>query len=186
MFDSFRRLFLGSTFLLLPFLFTSCALFDSFENPDIKPNEPVVLEPTKFKILLIDTPRVKFYDFASLRYNKSNKNLSIELYKLGKPVSKLTITQKDICIDKECTPKWIAAKGFFGDVSYPALFSDIINAQDIFDGDGKRVANNGAFVQWFIRGGQEFYYERSKNKVLFKNLTLNITIGIEDYIIPKD
>ena len=70
-------------------------------------------------------------------------------------------------------------------MSYPTLFDDILAARDIFDGEGKRVANNGAFVQWFVRGGQEFYYERSKNKVLFKNLTANITIGVEDYILPK-
>ena len=65
----FKRTFLGSIafFLpfLLPFFLASCAWLESFEDPDINPNQPPVLEPTKFKILLIDTPRVKFYDFAS-------------------------------------------------------------------------------------------------------------------------
>ncbi len=155
----FKRTFLGGIVFLLPFLplfllapflaffLTSCAWFESFENPDANPNQPPVLEPTKFKILLIDTPRVKFYDFASFRYNKTSKKLNIELYKLGKPVSEIVITPKD---------------------------------------EGKRVSNDGTlFVQWFVRGGQEFYYERSKNKVLFKNLSANITIGIEDYILPS-
>ena len=171
--------------MLLSFLFASCAwLEENFQRPDTNPNESIVLEPTKFKILLIDTPRVKFYDFASLKY-KSNKNLTLELYKLGKPVGQIVITKQDICMGKDCTSKWIAARAFFGEVSYPTLFDDILAARDIFDGEGKRVANNGAFVQWFVRGGQEFYYERSKNKVLFKNLTANITIGVEDYILPK-
>ena len=186
MFGIFKRLFLGSSLALLPFLFASCAWFNnSFQHPDSNPND-VVLEPTKFKILLIDTPRVKFYDFASLRYNQSNKNLTIELYKLGKPISKILITKKDVCMGKDCTSKWIATRAFFGEVSYPNLFNDILAAHDIFDGEGKRVSNDGAFVQWFVRGGQEFYYERSKNKVLFKNLTMGITIGVEDYILPKN
>ncbi len=186
MFGIFKQLFLRSSALLLPFLFVSCAwLEDNFQHPDTNPNEAAVLEPTKFKILLIDTPRVKFYDFASLKYSKS-KVLTIDLYKLGKPMSQIVINKKDICIKKDCTSKWIAARAFFGEVSYPNLFNDILAGHDIFDGEGKRVTNEGAFVQWFVRGGQQFYYERSKNKVLFKNLTMNITIGVEDYILPKN
>lgn len=187
----FKRTFLGSIVFLLPFLLpfflASCAWLESFEDPDINPNQPPVLEPTKFKILLIDTPRVKFYDFASFKYNKTSKKLNVELYKLGKPVSEIVVTPKEVCMAKQCTSKWIAVKSFFGEVSYPNLFSDILAARDIFDGEGKRVSNDGTlFVQWFVRGGQEFYYERSKNKVLFKNLTANITIGIEDYIPPSN
>ncbi|WP_295700848.1 hypothetical protein [Helicobacter mastomyrinus] len=186
MFDIFKRLFLGSALVLLPFFLASCALLESnFEAADSE-HEPPVLEPTKFKILLIDTPRVKFYDFASFKQNSLNKKLTIDLYKLGKVINTIVISPKEVCIQKECTSKWVAAKGFFGSVSYPNLFSDILSARDIFDGEGKRVANDGTFVQWFVRGGQEFYYERKKNRVLFKNLTLNITIGIEDYIVPKN
>lgn len=193
MFGLLKRTLLKGSLALLPFILCSCAWLEDTFNVDGNrigaaqgtQAETTVLEPTKFKILLIDTPRVKFYDFASLKHNRSGKKLTIELYKLGKPVSTITISQKDVCMGKECTSKWIAAKGFFGDVSYPNLFSDILNARDIFDGEGKRVTNDGVFVQWFVRGGQEFYYERSKNRVLFKNLTSNITIGVEDYIIPK-
>lgn len=169
----------------LPLIFASCSLFEEFQPPKTNPNEVQVLEPTKFKILLIDTPRVKFYDFASFRYSKTSKKLTIELYKLGKPISEIVISRKEVCMSNNCTAKWIAVRGFFGDVSYPNLFDDILAARDIFDGEGKRVSNDGAFVQWFVRGGQEFYYERSKNKVLFKNLTLGITLGIEDYLLPQ-
>ncbi|TLD96791.1 hypothetical protein LS71_004095 [Helicobacter jaachi] len=177
----FKQIFKSSLLVLLCFVFAACSLFeDLYQDPETNAKQPPVLEPTKFKILLIDTPRVKFYDFASLKYK--GKNLTIELYKLGKPIGTINITQKEVCVMKECRAKWMAARGFFGEVSYPTLFSDILAARDIFDGEGKRVANNGAFVQWFVRGGQEFYYERSKNRVLFKNLTLNITIGVEDYI----
>lgn len=178
----FKQAFLGGMALLLPFLFASCAWLESFESPDTNPNQAPVLEPTKFKILLIDTPRVKFYDFASFRYSKTSKKLNIELYKLGKPVGEIVLSHKEVCMDKQCTSKWLAVRGFFGNVSYPNLFDDILAARDIFDGEGKRVGNDGTFVQWFVRGGEEFYYERSKNKVLFKNLTQEITIGIEDYI----
>ena len=73
-FGIFKRILLSTTLVLLPLFLASCAWFEGFQNPDINPNEPPVLEPTKFKILLIDTPRVKFYDFASLKYNKSNKD----------------------------------------------------------------------------------------------------------------
>lgn len=178
----FKQTLLGGMTLLLPFFFASCAWLESFESPDTNPNQTPVLEPTKFKILLIDTPRVKFYDFASFRYSKTSKKLNIELYKLGKPVGKIVVSHKEVCMDNQCTSKWLAVRSFFGDVSYPNLFDDILAARDIFDGEGKRVGNDGTFVQWFVRGGQEFYYERSKNKVLFKNLTQDITIGIEDYL----
>lgn len=177
-----RLLTLALSVCVLPFVLSSCAWLDSFQDPDINPNQPPILEPTKFKILLIDTPQVKFYDFASFKYNKSNKNLTIDLYKLGKPIGQISISQKEVCMMKQCTSRWLAARGFFGEVSYPNLFNDILGAKDIFDGEGKRVANDGTFVQWFVKGGQEFYYERKKNRVLFKNLTANITIGIEDYL----
>ncbi|TLD81482.1 hypothetical protein LS68_000090 [Helicobacter sp. MIT 05-5293] len=168
--------------LLLPAFITSCAWIESLQNPTTATAEAPVLEPTKFKILLIDTPQVKFYDFASFKYGKTDKNLTIDLYKLGKPISQIKVSSKEVCMMKKCTAKWIASKSFFGSVSYPNLFSDIVRARDIFDGEGKRVGNNGEFVQWFVKGGQEIYYERSKNRVLFKNLTTGVTIGVEDYI----
>lgn len=166
------------------FLFSACSLIDEFQIPHDNPNDPPVLEPTKFKILLLDTPQVKFYDFASFKYSKNV--LNVELYKLGRVASQMSITKSEVCMQKQCTSKWIAARQFFGKVSYANLFDDILAARDIFNGEGKRVSNDGAFVQWFIKGGQEFYYERAKNKLLFKNLSLGITIGIEDYIPQKE
>ena len=178
----FKRILCLSWVLFLPAFFTSCSWLESFQEPNVNPNQPPVLEPTKFKILLIDSPQVKFYDFASLKYSRTSKNLTIDLYKLGKSIGQIVISSKDVCMMKQCTSKWIASRNFFGQVSYPNLFSDIMRARDIFDGEGKRVGNNGEFVQWFVKGGQEIYYERSKNRVLFKNLTTGITIGIEDYM----
>lgn len=167
---------------LFPAFFASCSLLERYEAPGAGLNQTPVLEPTKFKILLVHTPLTMFYDFASFKYNKLNKNLIIELYKLGKPIGEIVVSQKEVCMMKNCISKWIAAKKFFGDVSYPGLLDDILAARDVFDGEGKRINKDGALVQWFVKGGQEIYYERNKNKVLFQNLTLRITIGIEDYI----
>lgn len=181
----FKKITLLCVSIMLTFGLASCSFLEDFIDPETQNStQAPVLEPTKFKILLINTPQIRFYDFASFRYLKSGKKLSIDLYTQGKIIKQITITQQEICMGKECLPMWIAAKKFFGPVSYPNLFGDILRAKDIFDGEGKRVSNDGAFVQWFVKGGQEIYYERARNRVLFKNLTANITIGIEDYILP--
>lgn len=178
-----QKILFLSWVVIIPAIFTSCSLIQTgTPAPEMVSTEIPVLEPTKFKILLIDTPTIKFYDFASLKYAKGNKNLTIDLYKLGKSVGQITLSPKEVCVMKSCMSKWMAAKRFFGAVSYPDLFNDILAAKDIFDGEGRRFNNEGSFVQWFVKGGQEIYYERSKNKVFFKNITTGITIGIEDYI----
>lgn len=180
-----QKILFFSWVAISPAFFASCSLLETgTPAPEVAPSETPVLEPTKFKILLIDTPTIKFYDFASVKYAKGNKNMTIELYKLGKSIGQITLSPKEVCMMKNCVSKWIAAKRFFGDVSYPGLLNDILAAKDIFDGEGRRFTNEGSFVQWFVKGGQEIYYERSKNKVLFKNMTMGITIGVEDYI-PK-
>lgn len=65
--------------LLLPAFITSCAWIESLQNPTAATTEAPVLEPTKFKILLIDTPQVKFYDFASFKYGKADR-ISLLIY----------------------------------------------------------------------------------------------------------
>jgi len=175
-----RKILSVGVFAFYGMYFGACSLLENFEIPTDNTEVPV-LEPTKFKILLIDSPNLKYYDFVSIKYGKKH-NFDIDLYKLGRNVGSINITQNEICMSKKCTSKWLASRWLFGDVSYPNLFPDILAARDIFDGEGKRVGNDGSFVQWFVRGGEEFYYERIKNRVFFKNLTRNIVVQLEDYI----
>lgn len=119
----------------------------------------------------------------------STPDLRIELriFKLGKVLGSFIVTKSEICytdfnrID-DCAPKWVAARSFFGEVSYGELFEDIFQKKDIFYGRGKQVGANGAIIQIFSYGGERFYYERSKKRVYFRNLSNGVIVSIEDYI----
>ena len=135
---------------------------------------------TKYQILQLRVPQFSFYDFASI--TKKRKSIEVKLYTLGKKVVEISIEAKKICYNSECIGKWEAAKQIFGKVSYANLLEDILLGNDIFDGEGKYInTKNGAMVQWFVKGEQEIYYERTKEYTLFKNLSAGITIGVQSY-----
>lgn len=120
--------------------------------------------------------------------SQSPSNLRIELrvFKLGKFLGSFVVTKSEICytdFDKidDCAPKWVAARSFFGNVSYGELFEDIFQKKDIFDGQGKRIGADGAEIQEFSYGGEKFYYERSQKRIYFKNLSNGVIVSIEDY-----
>ena len=70
-------------------------------------------------------------------------------------------------------------------MSYGDLFEDIIFARDIFDGEGKGIAPNGAMVQWFVKSGQEIYYERNDSYTLFHNRSNGVIVGIQSYSVKS-
>ncbi|PAU99543.1 hypothetical protein [Helicobacter sp. TUL] len=176
--------------ILLALCFSACAeltesfgtLFDTGEQKASQEQEEVV-HPTKFKILEIQSPQISFYDFATITYKKQSTKLA--LYKLGKVIGDITINPSSICFNNDCLGKWNAAKNFFGAVSYGDLFEDIIFARDIFDGEGKGIAPNGAMVQWFVKSGQEIYYERSDSYTLFHNRSNGVIVGIQSYSVKN-
>lgn len=149
------------------------------ESKSIEQQEEEIIQPTKFKILQIQSPQFSFYDFATILYKK--KQTEITLYKLGKPVGKIIIKEKEICFNTDCAGKWSAAKNFFGAVSYGNLFEDILFMRDIFEGKGKRVEKDNTMIQWFVKNEQEIYYERTQDYTLFRNLSTGVTLGIQDY-----
>ena len=164
-------------------LLSACAeLGDSFSTlfqTDTQSSQEEVIKPTKFKILEIRSPQISFYDFATITYKK--KATELKLYKLGKVVGSITIKPSSICFNDDCLGKWNAAKNFFGAVSYGNLFEDIIFGRDIFDGEGKGIAPNGAMMQWFVKSGQEIYYERNEAYTIFQNKSNGVLIGIQQY-----
>ena len=168
-------------------LLSACAeLGDSFSTlfqTDTQSSQEEVIKPTKFKILEIRSPQISFYDFATITYKKQSTKLA--LYKLGKVIGDITINPSSICFNNDCLGKWNAAKNFFGAVSYGDLFEDIIFARDIFDGEGKGIAPNGAMVQWFVKSGQEIYYERSDSYTLFHNRSNGVIVGIQSYSVKN-
>lgn len=157
------------------------ALFDVGEQK--APQEEEVVYPTKFKILEIQSPQISFYDFATITYKK--KSTELKLYKLGKVVGNITIKTSSICFNNECLGKWNAAKNFFGAVSYGDLFEDIIFGRDIFNGEGKGIAPSGALTQWFVKSGQEIYYERNDSYTIFQNKSNGVVVGIQNYTIKS-
>lgn len=168
-------------------LFSACAeLSDSFstlfQTGEQSPQEEII-KPTKFKILEIRSPQISFYDFSTITYKK--KSTELKLYKLGKVVGSITIKPSSICFNEDCLGKWNAAKNFFGAVSYGDLFEDIIFGRDIFDGEGKGISPSGSIVQWFVKSGQEIYYERNDAYTIFQNKSNGVLIGIQKYNVKS-
>lgn len=122
----------------------------------------------------------------STSQSPSNLRIELHVFKLGKFLGSFVVTKSEICytdFDKidDCAPKWVAARSFFGNVSYGELFEDIFQKKDIFDGQGKRIGADGAEIQEFSYGGEKFYYERSQKRIYFKNLSNGVIVSIEDY-----
>ena len=152
------------------------------------PPQPLTISEDELKLILIKSPNIRFYDFGALSVNESDSSATIELkiLKLGKFLGSFVINKREICYTdtanrNDCAPKWMAARSFFGNVSYGELFEDIFLKRDIFDGQGKRVGANGTLIQEFTFGGEKIYYERSKTQIYFKNLTNGTIISIKDY-----
>ncbi len=123
----------------------------------------------------------------STSQSPSDLRIELRVFKLGKFLGSFVVTKSEICytdFDKidDCAPKWVAARSFFGSVSYGELFEDIFLKKDIFDGQGKRVGTNGVEIQEFSYGGEKFYYERSQKRIYFKNLSNGVIVSIEDYV----
>ncbi|WP_231860248.1 hypothetical protein [Helicobacter himalayensis] len=179
-----RKHFFYSIIPLIFFLSSCADVLDKLSatlgvNNESVEQEEEIIQPTKFKILQVQSPQFSFYDFTTILYKK--KQTEITLYTLGKPVGKITIKEKEICFNNDCAGKWRAAKNFFGAVSYGDLFEDILFMRDIFEGEGKRIEKNNTTIQWFVKNEQEIYYERTQDYTLFRNLSTGVSLGIQDY-----
>ncbi len=187
---------------LVALLFGACA------TTTPPPPEPIKPSDDELKLVLIKSKNIRFYDFgtlsisganpADLATNPSDSNTSntsqshsglrieLRVFKLGKFLGSFVVTKSEICytdFDKidDCAPKWVAARSFFGSVSYGELFEDIFQKKDIFDGQGKRIGADDTAIQEFSYGGEKFYYERSQKRIYFKNLSNGVIVSIEDY-----
>lgn len=134
------------------------------------------------KLLMLNTPAIKFYDLAVVRI--SYYAINIDLFQTGVPIGTIEISKNEICFQGECAPKSLTARKIFGIVSYGDLFDDIFLANDIFSGRGLRIAKNGALVQKFVMNNQEIVYERTAEYTVFKNLSNGIVISIQPYNPP--
>ncbi|PAF42419.1 hypothetical protein [Helicobacter sp. 11S02629-2] len=142
--------------------------------------KPMNLLDSEIKLVYIQTPLFNFYDYARLNTYRSGL-IKLELFKYGQTIGSIRIKGSRMCVLNECSFKWPISKKFFGSVSYGNLFQDILFGKDIFDGRGKIVAANNVVVQRFQQSGQVIYYERKPGHRLFKNLSTNVTIAIDDY-----
>lgn len=153
------------------------------ENPEVDPNSIDFLESVSgTKLLLFNTPVIKFYDLAVVRISYSA--IYVDLFQMGVPIGSLEITKNDVCFQGECAPKSLTAREIFGDVSYGELFDDIFLGNDIFQGKGMRITRKGVLTQRFILNNQEILYERTEKYISFKNLSNGVSISIQDYVLP--
>lgn len=154
------------------------------ENPEIDPNAIDFLENVSgTKLLLLNTPTIKFYDLAVVRV--SRYAIYVDLFQMGVPIGSLEITKNDVCFQGECAPKSLTAREIFGEVSYGELFDDIFLGNDIFQGRGIRITKKGIFTQRFVLNSQEILYERTAEYTLFKNLSNGVSISIQNYVPPN-
>lgn len=135
------------------------------------------------KLLLINTPVIKFYDLAVVRF--SYYAIHVDLFQMGAPIGALEISKNEVCFQGECAPKSLAARKIFGEVSYGDLFDDIFFSADIFGGKGLRITKEGVLTQRFLLNNQEILYERTNEYTVFKNLTKGIVISIQNYSFPN-
>lgn len=135
------------------------------------------------KLLLINTPVIKFYDLAVVRF--SYYAIHVDLFQMGVPIGALEISKNEVCFQGECAPKSLAARKIFGEVSYGDLFDDIFFSSDIFGGKGLRITKEGVLTQRFLLNNQEILYERTNEYTVFKNLTKGIVISIQNYAFPN-
>lgn len=134
------------------------------------------------KLLLINTPVIKFYDLAVVRF--SYYAIHVDLFQMGAPIGALEISKNEVCFQGECAPKALVARKVFGEVSYADLFDDIFFSSDIFGGKGLRITKEGVLTQRFLLNNQEILYERTNEYTVFKNLTKGIVISIQNYSFP--
>lgn len=153
------------------------------ENPQIDPDALDSLEHISgTKLVLLNTPTIKFYDLAVVRV--TYYAINIDLFQTGVPIGSLEITKSDICFQGECAPKSLAARKIFGVVSYGDLFDDIFLGNDIFQGKGLRISRSGVLTQRFLMNNQEILYERTADYTVFKNLSNGVVISIQPYVPP--
>lgn len=221
-----RASFLGLVLALFFTLFFAACASKTPTQTQILPQEP-----PRFKLVLIKSKNIKFYDFGVLsvqesvqksnekgggengeksgggeggennekvengesresRENPAPKNpsanpalreITLELFKLGKSIGRFVIRKSEICFNDDCAPKWPASRAFFGSVGYGDLFEEILLGKDIFDGRGRAWQGAGVLVQRFFYGGEEIYYERSQSRVYFRNLTSGVIVSLEEY-----
>lgn len=164
---------LTKTLLLFLFVFS----FIACASKSVAPS-PQKINEEDLKLVLIKSQNIKFYDFGVL---KTSPDIQLDIFKLGKFIGSFVIKSNEICFQDDCAPKWPASRVFFGNVSYDTLLEEILLRQDIFDGLGKRLDKDDAIIQSFKYGNEEIYYERSKSRIYFKNLTNGVLISIEDY-----
>lgn len=154
------------------------------ENPEIDPNSLDALQNISgTKLLLLNTPTIKFYDLAVVRI--FSYAIYVDLFQMGIPIGSLEITKSDVCFQGECAPKSLTARKIFGEVSYGELFDDIFLGNDIFQGRGMRISREGVLTQRFILNNQEILYERTADYIVFKNLSNGVSISIQNYVPPN-
>lgn len=176
----------------LAFFLTGCtqgALKDLFVNRPVskqaKQKQAQIQEQnapknTSKKLLYISSKNFRYYDYATFGVNARGE-IILELFAAGKSIGTIEINKRKMCILNDCVCKIPAAKRFFGKVSYGDLFDDILLGRDIFRAEGLVIESSDAIVQRFQKNGEMIYYRRTKEGVLFKNMTTGVTVSLFVY-----
>lgn len=157
---------------------------DALSQYNQQKQENAPKKATGKRVLYIKSRIFNYYDYATFAVNKKQE-IFIELFAGGKTIGTLEVNKRRICILKDCARKWPVAKEFFGKVSYGDLFDDIFFQRDIFGGVGKVIERDGALVQRFQKNGEIIYYRRTKDGVLFKNMSNGVIVSLHKYQEPR-
>lgn len=119
----------------------------------------------------INTDLIKTNDQGFLY--KNNKNIKLELYKLGQLFFLVNINNK-ICINKICYDKKIFNKKFFKKQYYDTLLEDILNKKAIYNGKNL-IKTSCGFTQEiddikYMICNDEIYFKNKNSKFIIKYL----------------
>jgi len=133
-------------------------------------------EHTEAKIIIIQSPKLKFADLGYLRY--SDKMIELELFVVGKSVQKIEINHL-ICVNEGCMSR-SAFNSEYLNTEYPnELLQNVLLGKAIYDGKAKLKTQNG-FTQHIKTENIDIKYKVTKDIIFFKDKKNRIIFKIKN------
>lgn len=128
-----------------------------------------------YKILFL-SPQLRYHDMGFVRYN--NENVWLEVYTLGKPMYKITITDYHICMP-ECYPKSSVIAHIFGEYAPTNILENILLRRDIYNGENI-IDTDGVLSQRIERKDSSIHYVRTPTRLTFTDSMRKVKITLEN------
>ena len=133
-------------------------------------------EHTFAKIVIIQSPKLKFADLGYLRH--SGESLELELFVAGRAIEKIRLNHL-VCTSEGCMSKSSFNRDYLS-AHYPDdILQNILLGHPIYEGKN-RVQTQDGFEQSIETGHVEITYKVNPHAVFFKDKMNKIIIKIND------